>query len=276
MRGQKVMILSEESIAQYRNWCIARGRALNTAKAYATDLKEFLKAVGDSELQMEEYEELAMSWLNLSRQKCSPKTTGRRLTSLRQFGRWAGLESPLADYAAPQPARPIAHPIPEGPTGIDRMIQVAKNNQQRALLGLCGFAGLRVSEALSTRIYDFDLQTMTLSVRGKGDKMRIVPLNNRAWSAISSAYVDAMSTKDGFLVRYKDRFARKVITNLGKKAQLSRPISSHDLRATFATAAYDHALDLRSVQELLGHSSSMTTEVYTGVTMKKMRKAAEF
>lgn len=272
-----VTTLSPETIDRFRSWCIARGRSQNTVRAYTSDLREFLKAVGDpSTVKMEEYEELAMSWLNLERMRKSPKTIGRRLTSLRQFARWAEIRDPLPDYLAPKPGRAVAHPLPELADGIVRMIECAKNPQQKALVGLCGFAGLRIGEALSFHSDSIDVHDMYATVRGKGDKTRVVPLSPQAWSTVSTAYVYALQAGGGPLVGYKDRFARKIITNLGVAAKLQRHVSSHDLRATFATCAFDHTLDLRVVQELLGHSNSSTTEIYTGVGMTKMRNAVEF
>lgn len=156
------------------------------------------------------------------------------------------------------------------------MIEAAKNAQQAALVGLCGYVGLRVGEALSIRTDDIDMSSMLLTVRGKGDKTRTVPVSDRAWSSISSAYVVALGAEDRRLVRYADRFARQIITNLGTRAGLSRPVKSHDLRATFGTEVFNKSLNLRAVQDLLGHSNSSTTEVYTGVSMDTMRSAVEF
>ena len=274
MHGKQGMTVSFATIEQFRNWCFARGRSANTVKAYSSDLREFLKAVGE-EIQLSEFEELAMSWLNLTRGQVAPKTTGRRLTSLRAYGKWAGLNHPLSDYIAPTPGKSIPHPIPEGPFGLERMIAKAKNCEQAAMIALCGYAGTRIGESLSITTDNFDLHDMLLTIRGKGDKTRVVPISKNAWSHMSSAYVLALSKPDLRLVSYKDRFARKIVTTLGERAKLSRPVSSHDLRATFATAIYDKTQDLRLVQELLGHASSSTTEIYTGVSMNKMREAVE-
>lgn len=287
MRSSKETTLTLESIDKYRNWCIARGQSENTAKAYCGDLKEFLKVTGEPiqesgtlmlenlKVEMEDYEELAMSWLNLTRKEVAPRTTGRRLTSLRSFAKWCG-RAVLDEYNAPKPGKATPHPIPEGIAGIEKMVTFARNSEQEALLGLCGYAGLRNHEALACTIKWFDLSAMQLTVRGKGDKTRIIPISSRCWSAVCSAYVDAMSRGDGVLVRYQDRSARKAITTLGRKAGLSRSVSSHDLRATFATHVYDRTKDQRLVQELLGHASGATTEVYIGVVMNSMRKAVDF
>jgi len=277
MPKNKEMTLSHDSIERFRQWCTARGRSTNTTRAYSADLRTFLMATGNDPVSMEEFEELAMSWLNLTRELSAPKTTVRRLTSLRSFGRWAfDLQNPLHDYIPPTPGKTIAHPIPEGVPGVIRMIEQAKNCDQRALIAMGGLVGTRISESLAATMDWFDLQDMTLTVRGKGDKTRTVPVGPLAWSFMQDAYVMASLKPDKRLVSYKDRFSRSIVTNLAARAGLSRPVASHDLRATFATAVYDATLDLRLVQELLGHSSSDTTEIYTGVAMAQMREAVQF
>ena len=160
--------------------------------------------------------------------------------------------------------------------GGERMIEQCKNPEQTALVGLCGYAGLRISEARLIVTENFNTHDMTLTVRGKGDRTRIIPLSNRAWCSLSSAFVHAMGRSDTRLIRYSDRAARKIITNLSIRARLVRPVASHDLRATFGTTAFYTTKDLRVVQELLGHANSTQTEVYTGVSMDRMRDAVEF
>lgn len=277
MPGMPVTTLTLATIDRYQSWCTGRGRAQNTVKAYGTDLKEFLKAAGaDGAVTQEEYEELAQSWLNLMRNNLSPKTTARRLTSLRGFARWAGWGPVLADYIAPNPGKSIAHPIPEGMDGIRRMLDHCKNQEQAALIALGGFAGCRIGESLSITTRSFNIEMMLLTIRGKGDKTRVVPLSDEAWGHVVPAYVLAMQKDDHRLVSYKDRFARQIVTNLGTRARLRSSVSSHDLRATFATEILNKTGNIRVAQELLGHASSQTTEVYTGVSMNQMREAVQF
>lgn len=283
MLSTKATTVSIGAIARFRNWLSARGRSEQTIKAYTTDLTIFLMETSPRpkkwkkyECPMEEFEELGMNWLQANRNRLSPKTTNRRLTSLRSFARWAGWGDPFTDYSPPTPAKGQPHPLPEGIAGVHKLIEVATNEKQKALVALCGLMGLRVAEALSVRGYDFDLERMTLTVRGKGDKERIVPVNEPAWDALVMPVARSiMAGGVEPVVGLKDRFARRVVTELGVKAGLQRHISSHDLRATFATAVYDKSLDQRVVQELLGHSSGQTTEVYIGRTANQMRAAVE-
>jgi len=159
--------------------------------------------------------------------------------------------------------------------GLERLLRVCRNPEQEALIASCGFIGLRISEALAFRTSWLNPAEMTLRVRGKGDKERIVPVSPRAWSAISTAFTHAM-VGDGLLIHYDNRYARKCITSLGKKAGLQRAISSHDLRATYATIMLNNGVNIRVVQDLLGHSSVATTEIYTAVGVKAMTEAVDF
>jgi integrase len=227
------------------------------------------------ECPMEEFEELAMNWLQANRRRLSPKTTTRRLTSLRAFARWAGWGDPLREYSVPIPAKGQAHPLPEGIEGVRRLIAATSNERHQTLVALCGLAGLRVAEALEVRGNDINLLEMTLSIYGKGDKVRNVPVSQEAWNVMALSVARSRLGKNEQVVGLRDRFARRVITQLGVKAGLQRHISSHDLRATFATALYDHTLDQRLVQEFLGHSSGQTTEIYIGRTPAQMREAVE-
>lgn len=168
----------------------------------------------------------------------------------------------------------MPHPIPEGMDGVRRMIEAGQSVKQRAVVAFGGFVGCRIAETLAVRPCDFDFGEMTLLIRGKGDKSRVVPVSDEAWSIIQRPVLDmAVRDMSGTVIDYRDRAARKVVTDLGVRAGLTRSVSTHDLRATFATAVYDKTKDIRVVQELLGHASSQTSELYTGVNISNMRSA---
>lgn len=281
MPTKRAMTVSLASIDRLLNSYSARGRSELTTKAYGSDLRIFLQEMCPKgidwktwEVEEDDFEETAMEWLQMNRKIVSPKTTNRRLTSLKSFARWAGWGNPLEEYAAPTAAKGQPHPLPEGIEGVYRMIETARNEKQKALLVLCGLCGLRISEALRIKATNFDFSNMTLKVPGKGDKERIVPVSQRAWDYIASTVVRSHLAGTE-VVGLKDRFARRTITELGERAGLQRRVASHDLRATFATAVYDLTLDQRVVQELLGHANGSTTEVYIGRTADQMRKAVE-
>lgn len=275
MLTMKATTLTSDSIAQFQSSLSERGRSALTVKCYGSDLRMLLQDENVTSIPSELFETTAMRWLQRFRQDLSPKTTSRRLTSLRAFAKWAGWGNVLGDYSAPTPAKGNPHPLPEGIDGVKRLIDATENEKQKALLALCGYCGLRVAEALAVRPSDFNLNEMTLTVRGKGDKTRVVPVSSAAWEILSMPVTRAFTENNRQVVQLKDRFARRIITDLGAKAGLQRSISSHDLRSTFATAVFDKTLDIRVTQELLGHASVETTQLYTQVTLGKMRAAVE-
>lgn len=273
MPTRTVTTLSSESIDKYRAWLSARGLSERTAVAYATDLRMLLEEIERDHLPMEEFEEIAQDWLTWNRRRLAPKTTSRRLTSARGFAKWAGLGVILEDYVAPHAGTPIPHPLPEGLDGVRRMIAEARTTEQSALVAFCGFIGTRVHEARAARPSHFDLINMELKILGKGDKVRYVPVSEEAWGVLAAPVTAAFLNNDALIVPLHDRVARGNITQMGRRAGLQRPVSSHDLRATFATAVYDKTKDMRLVQELLGHSSVETTQVYVGVRRKALHDA---
>lgn len=271
--SKQEMTVSLAAIDRFRSSLSARGRSDHTVKGYTTDLRMFLTELEETEIPLDEMEETAQNWLTGTRKLVAPKTTTRRITSLRAFARWAGIGPILMDYRAPTPAKSDPHPIPEGIAGVRTLIDAAPNNKQKALIALCGLLGCRVSEALAVKPSDIDLERMMLQIRGKGDVTRRVPISEEAWDILILPVMSAFTEGDRSVVDLTDRFARRVITDLGVKSNLRRAISSHDLRATFATAVYDSTLDIRVVQMLLGHSSVDTTQIYVGITDDKLAKA---
>lgn len=267
--------LNHDVIARMGDWLASRGKAENTIKAYTTDLEMFLDWT-QQPVPKNDYDLECAAWLNATRDAAMPKTTSRRLTSLKVFARWAKWPlDELSDYSAPDAGRSVPHPLPEGVAGVLSMIEVADGIEAKALIALCGLAGLRVHEALSIQPSAVDPELKLLNVRGKGDKTRPVPLGVTAWSYIFPAVVDALLNQKPVIVNLPDRTARDWVTRYGRLAELSRPVASHDLRATFATAAYRKSKDIRAVQELLGHASSSTTEGYIEVRLEEMRDAGD-
>lgn len=151
------------------------------------------------------------------------------------------------------------------------MITACNNERHAALIALCGLVGLRISEALAVRPSHFDLHKMQLVVLGKGDKERIVPISPEAWEVLQYPTTRAFCNGNALVVGMQDRAARAMVTRVAKAAKLQRRVSSHDLRATFATEVYNKTLDQRLVQILLGHASSATTEIYVGRTTDQLK-----
>lgn len=246
-------------------------------RAYTTDIRMmWLEQDLPTNINRSDLEDIAARWLNARRRgpgSVSPKTLGRRLTSVRALGSAIGI-SVLPNYNAPTPAAPEPHPLPEGVDGVLRMLDACNTDEQLALVTLCGLVGCRVAEARETAPTAFIFREKKLRIFGKGSKERVVPISDAAWEILLPIVVEAMSNPNEPIIKMGDRSARDTITRIGARAGLSTRVSSHDLRATFATQAYAKTKDLRAVQMLLGHASSKQTEVYVGIGDKALRDAA--
>ena len=276
-----------------------KGLTENTVRIYATDLGPFLTFLGAEGLEPQELNRnhlrRYLAWLST---RASPGHGGyarisvaRKLVVLRSFYRFLVQEGFLA-----------TNPIPKGRTfniKVERRLPVflgrAEVNQllaapgisspigvrDRALLELLYSAGVRVSELEALDVEHLDLEAREVKVRGKGNKERVVPLGNAAAEALAVYLRSARATLEGdrnpalFLNRYGGRLSgRSVEKAVGKYAMLAgtRPgVHPHTLRHTFATHLIEGGADLRVVQELLGHSSPSTTQIYTHVTQNEAR-----
>lgn len=268
----KVTILSRETIELFRNWLNDRGRSELTVKAYTTDLKIFVQDSGMDSIDLEtEYEELGLAWLQMYRRRLQPKTTLRRRTSLSEFAKWAGLHDLFADWIGPTPGPMMPNPLVEGMAGVQRMINAATRERHKALVALCGQVGCRVREAVRAMPEDLNAQKMAMTIRGKGDKVRVVPVTPEAWDTLAVPLTRAFIERRP-IVGIDERYARRRITELGVLAGLTQRVASHDLRATLATHLYEQTKNLRFVQEILGHASVKTTQLYLGIDFENIRE----
>lgn len=271
----KATTLTVETIDQFLSFISERGHSVRTARAYGTDLKTFLLEAKEVEIDLEEeFELLGMGWLQMNRNILAPKTTLRRKTSLLSFAKWAGMPPGLfGDWKGPKPARVIAHPLPEGIDSIRRMIDQTDNEKHKALVGLCGYAALRVGEAVEIGPAGVNAETMVLTVHGKGGVSRIVPITPELWEVLAIPTSRAFLEKGRPIVGIDERFARRKIKQLGVLAGLTREVASHDLRATCATHMY-HKMgkDIVAVSAILGHASVKTTQIYLGLDLESIRE----
>lgn len=267
------MDLSHHAIQQFVESLERSNYSPETVRAYRTDLLGLVNEMG--ELPADEFDAAARTYLTAHDGELAAKTTRRRFGAFRRFAEFAGIPDVLAarSYRLPDPGKPDPHPLPGGMADIKAMLEAAHDADERVLIALCGLCGLRVSEARSIRPSSIDYERKVLRVLGKGNKVRTVPLSAAAADIIIP--VAEATLDDDLLVPSDDRRTRRVIERIGRHAGISRRVSSHDLRATFATAAYRKSLDLRAVQELMGHADPKTTVVYTQVAEDDMRAAAE-
>lgn len=284
-----------QAIQLLRSRLTAEGKSHNTIKAYCSDVEGYVSDffggnwhAADIVLRSDKpewklplsagtHKEFMIHYINKHRATVSPSTTIRRMSSLRAMTKALDYPNPFESYKAPQPKRSQAHPLPDGVNDLRAMLVAAIGPEQRCLVALCGGVGLRISEALSVRACDFVHRgdgTIQLTVRGKGDKERVVPVSQFAFEHIEPM-IRMQEAEYMKLLKMGDRWARRLITAMGSRAGVDRAVASHDLRMTFGSAVYDNTKDIRTTQELLGHASSKTTEGYTRVRGEAMTAAVE-
>lgn len=270
-----VMVRTEDCIEGLRRFLESDGKADLTIQAYVSDLRMFLTELSRPEIDLGHLDHNAAVWLNRYRKIIAPKTTLRRLTSMRNFGLAFGMEV-LKNYKPPKAMQQKPHPLPGGLADLEKLLAVARVDEHKYIVALTGLCGLRIAEARMIGPQHFDFRYRKLRFIGKGGREREVPLTNRAWSILGMPAMEAAIEGKVQLITCSDKAARSTITTLGKRAGISRPISSHDLRATFATETYRRSKDIRAVQLLLGHGSVAQTQLYIEVNDDELRDAASF
>jgi integrase/recombinase XerC len=233
---------------------------------------------------------LIRGYLGYLHQKNSKATVARKLSSIRSFFRYMvklGIinESPADAILTPKQSKKIPVYLP-----VDEMFRLLDSIKGDSLLGLRNRAifetlyscGIRVSELAGLNTQDIDSQGGFLRVLGKGQKERIVPIGHKAMKTIW-AYREKLQQETGlsadahgplFLNKLKTRLTpRSIARALDKLVQeccLQTPLSPHAIRHSFATHLLDAGADLRTVQELLGHTSLSTTQKYTHVSIDRL------
>jgi len=222
-------------------------------------------------------------------------SVARRLASLRSFFRFAQRES-LVDH---NPAKPLRNPrrdrrLPHflSTEEIGRLLQAPPANEalglrDRAILETMYSAGLRVSETVGVNDEDLDFAAGLVRVRGKGKRERLAPLGSFAVRAVqqwlTQRALSPREPQDGAAPVFVNKFGRRLTTrSVGRMLEkylqetgLDARTTPHTLRHSFATHLLDRGADIRSVQELLGHKSLITTQIYTHISTAGLREAYE-
>jgi len=189
-------------------------------------------------------------------------------------------QDPSAALRAPRHRRPLPVHLGEGDVG--RLIAAAATPRERALLETIYGAGLRVAEAVGLDRDDLDLARGVARVRGKGRKERLAPLGGAAIAALRDHLArppEGGDPRPVFLgtrgARMGPRAVHRVIVACAARAGVDARTKPHTLRHSFATHLLDRGADLREVQELLGHKNIATTQIYTHVSMERLKRVYE-
>ena len=274
---------------------LADGLARNTLEAYRRDLAQFAGwlatqagpgLLGAAPADLHRH----LAW-QVGTKKAKPRTTGRLVSSLRRFYRFALLEGlrrddPCADIEAPKLPRSLPKSITEAE--VESLLAAPDAGtdlglRDKAMLETLYASGLRVSELVGLKVQQVSLDMGVVRVLGKGAKERITPLGEEALAWIQRygklarpQILGARKSDALFVTGRGGPMTRQAFWGLVKRyaarAAVRSPISPHTLRHAFATHLINHGADLRVVQLLLGHADISTTQIYTHVARERLKR----
>ncbi|MFI9817994.1 site-specific tyrosine recombinase XerD [Saccharothrix variisporea] len=267
---------------------VERGTSRNTLDSYRRDLRryaEHLERVGVGGLQAVGEQHITAFAASLRGEGLAESSVARTLVAVRGLHRFAHREGitahdPARDVRPPTPPRRLPKALPVD--DVLRLLDTEAGLRDKALLELLYSTGARISEVVGLDVDDVDTAERTVLLDGKGGKQRLVPVGRPALAALEAYLVRARPTlvKRGtpalFLNARGGRLSRQtawqVLKTAAERAGLSVEVSPHTLRHSFATHLLEGGADVRVVQELLGHASVTTTQVYTLVTVNTLRE----
>ncbi len=270
-----------EDFLQYLR--LERGLAENTLLAYRCDLREFAGSIKEDNPIFVSTVTVNGYFSQLAKLGRKPSTLARKISGLKHFFGYLkdrGLikDSPARAYSAPKISR--YHPDHLSAAEIDSIIKAINPDDKlarrnRAIVELLYGSGLRLSELQNLKIGNIEFEAGFLRIIGKGNKQRLVPMGDFARKAVRD-YLDqdgADSRSNGRNFVFKGRGGKnlsrvglwKIIKKLVAQAGISKAVTPHTFRHSFATHLVQGGADLRTLQEMLGHADISTTEIYTKV-----------
>jgi integrase/recombinase XerD len=272
---------------------LERGLSRNTRENYQRDLEQcaaFVAARGARDWRAVSAEE-AGAWVRSLGRRTSAASQARKLTALRMFARFLVRERTRDDdFTALLSGPRIVRRLPDSLTGaeIGRLLASPSGGdpaslRDKALLELFYSSGLRVSELAALTLQQVDLEGGLARVFGKGSKERVVPMGARARDALGAwitsgrpHYVRPRTRSQLFLSRLGTSLSRvslwTIVRKHARRAGIRRAVKPHLLRHSFATHLLSGGADLRAIQEMLGHASISTTQIYTAVEGKRLQE----
>ena len=279
---------------------IEKGLSKNTIKAYRRDLERFLSFLDLKEIQIESVDHSIMDeflgWLRGAGggDPSSESTNSRTIVTIRNLYKFLAtsnrVANPLQEYSPPKIPRRLPKALK-----IDEVISLLEASKlgddvlsirNNALIEILYATGGRISEIVELKLSDISEinETFTLKLSGKGGRERVVPIGIYARKSLerylTAARPALLKNKKGEAVFLNSRgnplsrqSAWDVITNCAERAKIKSHVTPHAIRHSFATHLLDGGADIRVVQELLGHSSVTTTQIYTLVTIDKLRES---
>lgn len=281
-----------DALMEYKTYMIVeKGLSNNTLESYLQDINHFTHYI-NKRFKIDQIELINKEHIRLyleSLKNLSATTVSRRIISLRNYYKFLVKEQILETDLM------TSFELPKIPKKLPQVLSVEEMNQllnsiemkdfisarNRAMLELLYASGIRVSELVNLQLSQINLKMMYLKVVGKGDKERLIPLNKYVCSIINdyiinyrNPFLDFKTNNYLFFNKKLKPIGRdnfyKILKKAALNAGITKKVSPHTIRHSYATHLLENNADLRSIQELLGHSDISTTTIYTHITNTKM------
>jgi integrase/recombinase XerD len=286
------MMKTKSQLDRYLSYLsVERGLSPRSLDSYKRDIEDFdnyLKSIG-SDLESSTGRELLGYLMYMESRGLATATVRRRFSAIKGFFAFLSEEGliqvdPTEDMDTPKTWKRLPHVLDL--EEMNRLLEAPKGPnpkavRDRAMLEVLYATGMRVSELVSTRMMDLNLEESLIRLKGKGEKERLVPVGREAlkWLHLYLEIRHKLDSKGSpylFLSNRGKPMTRQrfwqLIKEYASKAGITKQISPHTIRHSFATHLLDGGADLRTVQELLGHSHISTTQIYTHVARTHMEE----
>jgi len=289
----------QKVIKQFEKYITSKGLSLNTRIAYKKDLLQLQKFLtkyfetGEIDLKAISKLYLRDYLRELSFEGRTNRTLARKATTIKNFFKFCEQENfisknPAANLQIPKFEKKLPKHFTE--KEMEDLLSIPDLSSKfgirnKAILELIYSSGLRISEVAICRLQDLDLTEKIIKLMGKGNKQRIVPVGKKAISAlkkylkIRSQFISKFSDHSLFLSKSGRPLSanelREILERYIMLVAKTKGYSPHSIRHSFATHLLEHGADLRAVQEMLGHSNLSTTEIYTHLSIKDLKKSYE-
>lgn len=283
--------MNDDIIQNYIEYLIIDKKySKNTIESYQNDLKKFNQFIKNKSIYNINEQNIKQYIKNLKDNNNDVKTISHNISVLKSFYKFLLIEqqiqiNPMEYIESPKSKKtlPKSLSIDE----IDKLLNIKLKTpfsyRNKAMLELIYSSGLRVSELINVKIHDIDNNSCTIRIMGKGAKERIIPIGDYALNYINiylKEYRNKLIKKNLndylFLNNHGNKMTRqgffKILKALAKEQQIKTEFSPHTLRHSFASHLLNGGADLRSIQEMLGHESISTTQIYTHISKEKLKE----
>jgi len=281
----------KQKIDDFKNYLLLEKKySKNTISSYARDLEKYKNYFSNKKVLKNITNKDIKEYIKYLNNKENPRSIARNISCLKSFYKFLLIENyinknPLENITSPKLKKSLPKVLTE--EEVDKLLNIKLidnySYRNKAMLELMYSSGLRVTELITLKITDIDFDMALVRIFGKGSKERVIPLGEYAIAALEE-YVKYhrgnmlknKTTNYLFLSSRGDKMTRqaffKILKKLAQEQGVKTEFSPHTLRHSFATHLLKHGADLRSIQELLGHSDVSSTQIYTHITNEKLKE----